>query len=327
MRVLVTGSSGFIGRHLVTALSAAGHCVSGLDAMSNPLELNDFTFRRVDILDGEALTETVQEFAPQAIVHLAARTDLDETATLASYAANVEGVENVIAAIRATPEVQRCLFTSSQLVCRVGYIPEDDEDYAPNTLYGRSKVLTEQIVRHHAGGGVSWCLVRPTTVWGPGMNEHFQRFLRLIYRGLYFHIGRDPVFQPYGYVGNVTRQYLKLLEAPRQHVHGRTLYLADYEPLSLRAWTNALQREMGAPKIRTMPRPLAEIAARTGDFLVGTVAQDFPLTTFRLKNLVTEYHFDLTETRRICGRLPYSMEEGVRRTVRWLRAEEIVPTP
>ncbi len=61
--------------------------------------------------------------APDALVHLAARIDLDEKTDLAGYAANIEGVQNVMAAVRLTPSIKRAIWTSSQLVCRVGYVP------------------------------------------------------------------------------------------------------------------------------------------------------------------------------------------------------------
>ena len=100
-----------------------------------------------DILDAGRLNEAVQEFSPDALVHLAARIDLDEKTNLAGYAANIEGVQNLIAAVRLTPSIRRAIWTSSQLVCRVGYVPRNDTDYTADTLYGQSKVRTEQIVR------------------------------------------------------------------------------------------------------------------------------------------------------------------------------------
>src|ERR1700733_9627266 len=135
MKVLVTGSSGFIGQALVRRLKAAGWDVAGLDkgagAPSKYL---------CDILDAARLTESVREYSPDALVHLAARTDLDEKTTLAGYAANIDGVQNLIAAVRSTPSIKRVIWTSSQLVCRVGYVPRDDTDYAADTLYGLSKI-------------------------------------------------------------------------------------------------------------------------------------------------------------------------------------------
>jgi len=318
MKVLVTGSSGFIGRHLVAALGARGHWVAGLDKSEDCLRAENVHLV-CDLLDGDRLKGLLAEIAPDAVIHLAARTDLDEKKILSGYSANIDGVRNLVGAMAATPSVGRCIFTSSQLVCRVGYRPHDDHDYCPNTLYGESKVLTEQIVREANGGVAEWCLVRPTTVWGPGMNPHYRRFFDLIERGRYFHVGKRPLYKSYSYVGNIAAQYLQLLTAPKEKIARRTFYLADYHPIELAAWADAFQRALEAPPIRRMPLGLAQILARVGDGIQRLGFLHFPFTSFRLNNILTEYCFDLSPTESVCGSLPFSMEDGVRATVEWIR--------
>jgi nucleoside-diphosphate-sugar epimerase len=318
MRVLVTGSAGFIGRRLVRALAAANHVVAGLDKRTPPPEAALMTANFVcDILDDGALERAVRAFAPDALAHLAARTDLDETAGLAGYAANIEGVRHLISAIQSTPSVRRCIWTSSQLVCRVGYVPQDPTEFLPDTTYGQSKVRTEEIVRAADGGGREWVLVRPTTAWGPGMSPHYQRLLRMIRSGSYFHVGRRPLFKSYGYVDNMAHQYLALLTASTDQIHRRVLYLADYEPIDLIAWCDALQVALHGPKIRVVPPALARLLAYAGDFMNLAGFPQFPFNSFRLRNILTQYRFNLEDTRTICGPLPFTMKQGVEQTAAW----------
>lgn len=315
MKVLVTGSSGFIGRHLVRALAKRGDEVRGLDRTSAPAGTAAIT---CDLIDRGAVLEAFREFQPEAVLHLAARTDLEGEA-LQDYAANTVGTAHVVQAVRATPSVRRVIYTSSQLVCRVGYVPRHDTDYQPATAYGESKVESERIVRAEDGGGAIWCLVRPTTVWGPGMSEHYRRFFRMIARGWYVHVGRKPLLKSYGYVGNVVWQLQRLLAAPADDIHQKTFYVADYVPISVRAWADAFQRELGAPPIRTVPRILARLAARSGDWMNALGWRTFPFNSFRLENVMTESIYDLRETEAICGPLPFTMEEGVAETAGWFR--------
>ena len=319
-RILVTGSSGFIGGWLVEELKRYGHEVVGLDKLPSTLPLDMDEFIACDICDKPTLLDAVQRVRPHALVHLAARTDLDETRHLQGYAANINGVRNLVEAVRQTKSIQRAIYTSSQLVCRVGYVPKSDLEYCPNTLYGQSKVLTETIVREADGGGVTWCLARPTTVWGPRMSPHYQGLLRYIANGKYFHCGRGDLFKSYIYAGNISYQYRRLLEAVAPMVHRQTFYLADYVPLSLRAYTNSLARELGAKQVPTVPLGVAKILAVAGDMLNLCGVSRFPFNSFRLNNILTEYIFDLSRTEAVCGSLPFSQEEGILATARWFLA-------
>ncbi len=320
MRVIVTGSAGFIGGHLALALVRAGHEVLGVDRRPAPAWSAAAPSTVCDLLDAAAIRATLERFAPEALLHLAARTDLDERASIEAYADNTTAVENLLAALRATPSLRRAICTSSQLVCRVGYTPAHAEDYQPNTVYGRSKVRTEQIWRSTDGAGTEWCIVRPTTIWGPHMNPHYLRMFRMLRNGRYFHVGRGPTYKSYGYVENAIHQYLALLAAPAPRVHRRTVYVADYQPTPLEEWTEAFRRELEGPPIRTLPLPVARGAARVGDLLNLVGLRRYPFNSFRLRNVITPYTVDLRDTEAVCGPLPFTLLEGVRRTAPWVRA-------
>jgi GlcNAc-P-P-Und epimerase len=303
----------------MSLFSQKGFTAIGLDKV-RPADSGGSQTIICDILDRSGLVSALESAAPDALIHLAARVDLEETKDLAGYAANIEGVRNVIHAVRRTPAIKRAIYTSSQLVCHPGYVPTSDTDYRPDTLYGESKVLTERLVRDEDGGGIPWCLTRPTTVWGPYMSAHYQRMLRMICMGRYFHCGNRPLYKSYGYAGNVAHQYMGLLTAPVDLIHRKTFYLADYEPLSLRAYTTGLAREMGAPEIRTIPLTLARMLAFGGDALQKVGIKNFPFTTFRLRNIQTEYVFDLSNTKAVCGPPPFTVEQGIAETARWFLA-------
>lgn len=313
MKIAVTGSSGFIGAHVASALRERGDEVLGIDRRAPD---------GIDILDRQRLLAAFETFQPDAVIHLAARTDLEEKLDIRGYAPNIEGVENLCAAIRATPAVRRAVFTSTQLVCRIGYRPTHDQDYAPNTLYGESKVLTEKIVRREDGGGVTWCITRPTTVWGPGMSAHYQRFLRMIRKGTYFHVGSKPLHKSFGYVRNVAWQYLRLLEVPAEQIHRRVFYVGDYRPMALQTWANTLAVKLGGPHIRTLPVWIARTAGRIGDAVNAVGFRRFPFNSFRLRNVLTEYTFDMSATEAVCGTVPHSLDEAAEETARWFMALE-----
>jgi GlcNAc-P-P-Und epimerase len=324
MKVLVTGSSGFIGRWVCDTLNNHGITPVGLDLREKPLDQEWLEFHQCDILDKTQLRKVFQKVCPQRVIHLAARIDLDEKKNLAGYAANIDGVKNILECSRESKFVDRIIITSSQLVCKVGYVPKSETDYCPNTFYGESKVLTEKITRDMDGGGKEWCIVRPTTVWGPYMSDHYCRLLRLIRKGQYFHCGQAMLLKSYSYAGNIVHQYWKVLVAPSNEIHRRTFYFADYSPLSLREYTNRLSKEMNAPRIPTLHLGFVKPRAFIGDILNRMGWRSFPFNSFRLRNILTEYQFDLGATEQVCGELPYGFEDGVKATAKWFMKQSCV---
>ena len=156
-RILVTGGSGFIGTNLVEALIADGHSVLNIDIATPRMAGHLECWRNVDILDALRLKRAFVDFRPDLVVHLAARTDLDEKRSLSGYAANVAGTSNIVEAIEQAGSVNRSLFASSRLVCRIGHTPSDDLDYCPTTLYGQSKVEGEKSFERQRNGQAPGC--------------------------------------------------------------------------------------------------------------------------------------------------------------------------
>ncbi|MEX2252537.1 MAG: NAD(P)-dependent oxidoreductase [Thermoleophilaceae bacterium] len=313
----MTGGSGFIGTNVVERLRARGARVVNLDTTPpRKSDHHDF-WRELDLLDAPATEAAMRALEPTLVVHLAARTDL-EGAALADYEVNVAGTRNLVGAAATLERPPRLIVASTQLVCRSGYQPRADDDYCPATVYGESKVETEGIVRGASYPG-EWLLVRPTSIWGPWFGVPYRDFFLAVAGGRYLHPAGVRSLKSFGYVENTSHQIAALLTASADSVHGRTFYLADYEPLELSDWAARIQAALGAPRVRTAPLPLLRAAATVGDLLRRLGWEGVPLTNFRLDNLVDEMLYDLEETRSVVPELPFSLDHGVQRTVAWLR--------
>ena len=318
MRLLITGSSGFIGSALITRLRAAGHTAFGIDVRAPRWREPHADDHTVDITDIATLCSAVARMQPKAVVHLAARTDISPDSVVC-YHANIEGVVNLMHAVQAAGSVSRVLWVSTQLVSRVGRIPAHDTDFEPDTSYGESKVVGERIVRGADGGNLEWAILRPTTVWGPGMSDHYLSLLRYLERRQYFHAGGAPTPKSFAYIDNAVSQIRKLLEAPVAQVHRQTFYIADYSPIDMRRWCDALSRALGGPASPVVPGSVARLLAGAGDLLNATVAPSFKFNSFRLRNILTPYVFDNRNLQAITGPLPVEAGAAVQATVDWYR--------
>ena len=104
MHALVTGSAGFVGRHLLPRLGAAGFEVVGTD-------------QELDVADASAVASKVAELRPEAIVHLAALSSVAESwrRPELAYRVNYLGARSVLeAAARAAPEARVLLVGSAE---------------------------------------------------------------------------------------------------------------------------------------------------------------------------------------------------------------------
>jgi nucleoside-diphosphate-sugar epimerase len=317
-RVLITGGSGFIGTNLVGYLHARGDAVANLDSASPRNPEHAHLWRNVSVLDRDELRRAVAEFKPEFVYHLAARADLDGKA-VGDYEVNTQGVSNLIDAVRGSSGLRFVVFASSMLVCRIGHAPRGETDYCPNTFYGESKVESEKLVRREAAG-FQWTIVRPTSIWGPWFGAPYRDFFEAVRRGVYMHPRGRRVRRSFGFVLNTVAQLERLASGT---VAQRTVYLADYEPIELKQWALAIQKELGAPPVREIPLWVLKAGAWCGDAAKRLGYRAPPITSFRLRNLLTEMIHDIGPLRVACGELPYSMEEGVRITCEWLRSHKI----
>jgi UDP-glucose 4-epimerase len=210
MRVVVTGGSGFIGRHLVGLLRARGDDVVVIDVM--PSSDDD-----VEVIVGDIRSPAVLEQAlstkVDAVVHLAARTSVltsvDEPEE--TFDVNVRGTQRLLETCRAL-HVPRVVLASSNAVVGNAELSVIDEfsPLQPMTPYGASKAAAEMVM---AGYGASYGIVavslRFTNVYGPAMAGKDSIIPRLMKA-----CGSTRRFQVYG-DGEQRRDYLHVEDALR----------------------------------------------------------------------------------------------------------------
>ena len=317
-KILITGSSGFIGTNLMKKLiDEKFYSILGIDIQPPKIESHNEFMKKVDITDEVKLTEVIEGFNPNFIIHLAARTDLNGK-DLLDYSANTRGVEVLLNVIKESRNIERVIFTSSMYVCVPGYSPINENDYKPHTIYGESKVITEKLVKNF-DKKYKWSIVRPTSIWGPWFGEPYKNFFDVILSNRYFHMGPKVCSKTYGFIDNVVDQILSLLNCSSIQMDGETFYLGDKDPYNITHWADEIAHSSGK-KIRTIPFIIFRLAALFGDFL-NFLNIRFLMTSFRLKNMTTNNVYDLGKIHKVSGTDKVSREEGVKSTLYWLFKE------
>ncbi|SHG94074.1 NAD-dependent epimerase/dehydratase family protein [Flavobacterium defluvii] len=313
-KILITGGSGFIGTNLTDKLIRDGHKVLNIDLKQPQNDELSKYWKEVDINDLHYFREIVLKFEPDYIVHLAARTDLDGK-KLEDYNANVLGVNNLLKIANELKNLKKILITSSMLVCHTGYYPKNQFDYTPSTIYGESKVLTEKIVWDNKPA-CDWAILRPTSIWGPWFGAPYKNFFEMVISGKYFHIGNRGCTKTYGFIGNAIYQIENILFKETLNEQEKVFFIGDDPAINIEEWGNEIADELGK-KIKKLPYFVIKTAAFVGDGL-NFLKINFPMSSFRLRNMTTNNIINLENTYKVAPILPYSRKEGVKITLKWM---------
>ena len=308
-KVLVTGCSGFIGKEVSEFFLSQNYKVYGLDKAKSK-NLGRITFFKCDIMNKNNLLKIFKEVNPYLIIHLAAKADLKSN-DLNYYKENYLGTKNIIDAANLVSSIKRIIFTSTLLVNKIGTNNNQFLFYNPNTKYGESKVLMEKVIRF-SECKFDWCIIRPTTIWGDNIENHFKTLLNLIEKKLYFHTGYKKIWKSYGYVKNSAFQIYKLANTKNYLFNRKIYYISDYESIELREWINKISNLLiGADVKITMPIFFAKFLALIGDIFLVFGFKGFPVQSFRLNNILVNFKVNTSCLKKVCGKLPYNLNDSV----------------
>lgn len=287
MRILVTGTAGFVGFHLARRLLADGHEVVGIDALTDYYDVTLKRARRDQLLahprfrdhvfrleDAEALQAAAEEAAPHAIVHLAAQAGVRYSLKdpRAYLNANMVGTFNVIEAARRL-SVRHLLFASSSSVYgadeTVPFVETSPVD-RPLTFYAASKKSGEDMTHAYSHlWNLPTTVARFFTVYGPWGRPDMalSLFADAILHGRPVTIyGHGEMERDFTYVDDLVEGLVRLLATPPrrdQPVAGgrdslspvapwRVVNIGRGQPVLLSDFVTAIERALGRRAVRDL---------------------------------------------------------------------------
>jgi UDP-glucuronate 4-epimerase len=288
LRVLITGSAGFIGYHLAGLLLAEGFTVHGYDGMTDYYDVTLKARRHAMLLQspGFACTEGLLEdqprfdacadaFAPDIIVHLAAQAGVRYSleAPGAYLQANVIGTLSVLEAARRLKVGHLLMASTSSVYGANTEMPfaETDKADLPLTIYAASKKATEGMGHVYAHlWGLPVTMFRFFTVYGPWGRPDMAlfKFVEAILDGKPIDIyNHGQMARDFTYVGDLVRAIRALMDVvppgPTERSDGaiegdslspvapfRLVNIGNSTPVPLLDFVEAIETALGRKAIR-----------------------------------------------------------------------------
>jgi len=323
---LVTGATGFTGSAVVRALVERGETevVALVRSSSDTTELTRLGIecRTTDIRDLESVTRSFGR--PRRVFHVAAAFRTEHAELDEFQRVNVEATRNLLICA-AEADVDRFVHCSTVGVQGAIDDPPAAEDYRyqPGDHYQSTKLEGELVAREFAERGLPVSIVRPVGIYGPG-DRRFLKLFRPIKRGRFVMIGSGETLYHLTYIDDLVAGIL--LAASHPAAVGEVFTIGGPRFTTLNELVALIANALGVrpPRMRIPYRPiyLASVLCERACKAVGI---EPPLYPRRVEFFSKDRAFDISKSRRVLGFEPkVDLEEGLRRTAEWYRAEALL---
>lgn len=326
-KVLVTGATGFIGSHLVDRNLAQGRKVRAFALTGDPgaeaLRQKGVEVVFGDISDYEAVDSAVQGM--DLVFHCAAVVT-DWAPESLFLKVTVQGTENMCRAC-LKHKVRRLVHLSTNDVFGLSEDEVMDESYPLSPWgepYADNKIMAEKLLRafcEDQGLPATWAY--PCWVYGEGDKTFVPLLADAILKKEMLFWRKDVLVWP-TYIENLMDLLMLMAEHPQ--AVGEGFLCHDGESATLQEFCAAIALALGKkPPTLTIPFGLAHAVAvvMEGIWRVFKIGSRPLLTTYAVKNLGSRLKFSIAKAERVLGWRPaVSHEEGMRRTLTWLRGLE-----
>lgn len=322
MKVLLVGSTGFLGKNVARRFAKAGHALRLLARSGSNLEglPTDAEVVRGDVTDLASLERGAE--GCDAIVHMAAMVKMWTPDRGVFDRVNVGGLQNVLAA--AERARARVVYTSSFMALGpAGPVPGDESlvhQGGARNDYERTKAAADVVARAAAAAGRDVVILYPGVVYGPGDVTDGNIVVKMVTDHLAGKmpgiVGPGDRLWSYSYVEDVADGHLAALERGRA---GERYVLAG-ENVTMDGLFATLQEVAGVrPPRFHIPFAVASALGRACVLWAETTGHP-PLLTHEVVGVFREHWaYTSAKAERELGYRPRPLREGLAQTMEWLR--------
>lgn len=307
MKILVTGSSGFVGTSLCQYLRMAGHEVVPICRTRNATSIG------VGDIGAATNWKHVLDYSPGVVIHLAARVHIMNDAATDPLSAfrevNARATLN-LAEQAANAGVRRFVFLSSVKVNGESGLFSEKDLPMPEGPYAASKLEAEKgLLQISEEAGMEVVVLRSPLVYGPGVKANFYRMLKAVEKGVPLPFSLINNKRSMIYLGNLVDALLACSIHPA--ATGQTYLVSDGEDVSTPELLRRIAHAMGK---HDLTWPVPQWALNGIGRLVGKTAE--------IERLTESLQVDSSAIREELGWVPpYSMAQGLQATVAWYREQ------
>jgi UDP-glucuronate 4-epimerase len=330
-KILITGAAGFIGYHLVQAIADRGDTITGIDNLNDYYDVNlkkarlsqlehckNFTFRKIDMADREAMAELFGKGKFDVVVNLAAQAGVRYSLKNPySYIdSNIVGFTNILEGCRHN-QVGHLVFASSSSIYgmnkKIPFSVNHNVDH-PVSLYAASKKANELMAHAYSHLYNLPCTgLRFFTVYGPWGRPDmaYFSFTKAILEGIPIDVYNcGNMKRDFTYIDDIIAGVIRVMEKipqpnpdwdranpdPGSSYAPYKLYnIGNNKPVELTKFIEILESNLGRKAVKNM---------------LPMQAGDVPITYADIDDFVRDIGFQPVTT----------IEEGIKKFVAWYRS-------
>jgi nucleoside-diphosphate-sugar epimerase len=316
MNILVTGATGFIGRHLVSALSKTYSVRCLVRKTSDITPLRDLN---VDIAYGDLLVKDSLGPALDGIdlvYHLAGEVYSRKKSDY--YKGNVLATQNLLEACKEKG-TKTIIFLSSIGVYKPatrGTLLTEESECEPLTIYGKTKLEAEALIK---GSNIPWVIVRGPIIYGPHQPPVLNRFFLDAFRkGKVNVVGKGNNPRSFCFIANLVDGLMLIPSRP--DTNGKIYLLSDNLPYTfedlVRATSMAIEQEI---EVVHLPSIIGNISWQIYK-LMGKLFSLYFIELYALKTMQLHWECDISKAKREIGYSPrFTLEMGIKSTMDWIK--------
>ena len=328
MKVLITGATGFIGRHLIDANLRLGRDITAFTLPNDP-EIQALTNKGIRIFKGDIRNQQDVINAAEGIdiiFHCAAW--VSDWGTKAQfYDITVKGTEHVCEAAKIH-RVKRLIKISTNDVFGLDESKVLDETCPLvkwNEPYSDTKIAAEEIAwKYFREAKVPVTMVYPCWVYGEGDKTFVPLLADAVLKGEMIFFRKGTIVWP-THIENLVD--LLMFIAIDERAIGNGYLIHDGSATTLEDFTNRVAKTIDAKEVKTyIPYPLAYTFAIILEFIWKITRQRSRplLTTYTVKNLGSRLRFSIEKAKKeLNWTPPITYEEGMEKTMAWLKTVDL----